>query len=141
MDVHVPLSLLITLLTLTSLLAGCAFGAWHMASRSTRTTKRQPSPPATLPSELQSQIASLQADQAASYSTLEKLTTTVKRLSSRQGMRDRRDRDQAEFDDPPKGTSKADLLRHYGMSGKVGPAFAQAQLELEAKLRDGDRTQ
>ncbi len=32
---------------------------------------------------------------------------------------------------PPPGTSKADLLRFYGLSGKVGPAFARKQMEFE----------
>ena len=76
-------------------------------------------------------LAQLMADQAALYSTLEKLTTTVKRLSSRKGMQDLREREAAPPEAPPVGSDKATLLRHYGMAGKVGPAFAQAQLQLE----------
>lgn len=126
---------LLTLILLLSAVAGFALGAWRQASASTRRSKQPPTSPATPPSETpsESRMARLAADQAELFSTLEKLTTTVKRLSSRQGMRDARERDAAEASNsaPPVGTSKADLLRHYGMSGKVGPAFAQAQLELE----------
>lgn len=66
------------------------------------------------------------------FSTLEKLTTTVKRISSRQGMRDLREREAEDAAaPPPPGTSKAALLRYYGLSGKVGPAFARKQMEFE----------
>lgn len=127
-----PLSLQITLILSLSWLAGCALVAWTLASRSTRPAKRPPSPEPTPNSPSQSEIASLAADQASLFSTLEKLTTTVKRLSSRQGMRETRERRES-ASAPPQGAPKAELLRYYGMSGKVGPAFAQAQLELEAR--------
>lgn len=99
-------------------------------SRSTRSRK---SPPAPAPTEISDalllRMAQIEATQAELFSTLESLTTTVKRLSSRQGMRDVRAR-RATEDPPPIGAPKADLLRHYGMSGKVGPAFARAQMDL-----------
>jgi len=115
-------------------IAGYAFAAWKRASPSTRQRKQPPSPPTTPDSETPSlaHLARLEADQAELFSTLGKLTTTVKRLSSRAGMQDFRDRERAETGEPPpRGTAKAELLRYYGMSGKVGPAFAQAQLQLE----------
>jgi Zn-dependent protease with chaperone function len=78
-------------------------------------------------------LQELEADQVALSSTQEKLSTTVKRLTSRAGMRELRDQKNGSSSDPPRGTSKADLLRHYGMSGKVGPEFAQAQLDYETR--------
>jgi len=128
MDGDAQLYLLLTLTLWPLVLVGCVVAVLRMASRSTPPAKRQASPPATPPSE--AQLATLAADQAELFSTLGKLTTTVKRLSSRAGMQDYRER-AATVEAPPIGTSKAELLRHYGMSGKVGPAFAQAQLDLE----------
>lgn len=123
-------SSLIMLITSLCWLVGCALVAWRWGSRSTPRRKQADAPPSTPPSE--AHLARLEADQAELFSTLEKLTTTVKRLSSRAGMQDVRARSaQAEQAAPPKGAPKADLLRHYGMSGKVGPAFAQAQLDIE----------
>ena len=122
-----PLSLLITLIASVSLLASSALIAWSLVSRSTRRAKQPPSSPTTQNSS--EALATLVADQAALFSAFEKMALTVKRLSSRAGMRDVRDRQATEA--PPKGTPKAELLRHYGMSGKVGPEFAQAQLRME----------
>lgn len=72
------------------------------------------------------------ADQAALFSTLEKLTTTVKRLSSRNGMRELRE---THATAPPHGASKAQLREFYGISRMSGPEQAQHQLELEANKR------
>jgi hypothetical protein len=110
------------------LVASSAGLAFWLASRSTQAKKRSPSPTLIAPSE--SHLARIETDQAELFSTLEKLNHTVKRLSSRQGMRDVRDQQQSSAE-PPIGTSKAELLRHYGMSGKVGPDFARAQQQLE----------
>lgn len=126
------LLLLLTSITSTCLAAGCVVALFRRGSASTRRAKPPSSPPETPPSE--AALAALAADQAELFSTLSKLTTTVKRLSSRQGLQDVRAREAtAERTDPPRGTPKAELLRHYGMSGKVGPAFAQAQLDIEAR--------
>jgi len=130
MDADAPLFLWL-MLTLWPLAAVCCVVAVSkLASRSTPRAKPKDSPPQTPLSE--AQLATLAADQAELFSTLGKLTTTVKRLSSRAGMQELRERREAP-EAPPVGTSKAELLKHYGMSGKVGPAFAQAQLELERK--------
>ena len=111
--------------------AACAVVAWRLDSACTRAPKRKPSPDPTQPSDA-SALAQMAADQAALFSTLEKLTTTVKRLSSRQGMRELRDREAEDAAaPPPPGTSKAALLRYYGLSGKVGPEFARKQMELD----------
>jgi len=139
MDAAALLSWSLTLICSLSVLAWSVAAAWRWGSQSTPRPKRPASPASTpdSPSPSLARLESLAADQADLCSTLEKLTTTVKRLSSRQGMRDVREREAAADSNsgPPRGTSKADLLRHYGMSGKIGPAFAQAQLELETKQR------
>lgn len=127
-------------MTICSLLltVAAARALWRLGSASTPPRKQRPSQEPTPSSPPASEIASLQVDQASLFSNLEKLTTTVKRLSSRQGMRDNRARKES-ASAPPLGASKADLLRFYGMSGKVGPAFAQAQLDLESRRpRDDD---
>lgn len=134
-------SALLWLLTMqTTLLCSLvvfAVVAWRRGSRSTRSAKQPTTPPVTPTSD--AVLAQMQADQAALFSTLEKLTTTVKRVSSRAGMRDLREREHAAPEAPPVGASKAELLRHYGMSGKIGPAFAQAQLELETSRAETER--
>lgn len=134
MAVSVPLFLLTTLLSVMCAIAGFALGFFLRASASTRRQKPPASPESTLGSGAESAMARLHADQAELFSTLEKLTTTVKRLSSRAGMADLRAGSKTEAP-PPLGTDKATLLRYYGMSGKVGPAFAQAQLDLENSRR------
>jgi hypothetical protein len=120
--------LLLIVTASTCLLAWCVLGVWLKGSRSTQSRKSPPSPPPIQTSD--AALAQLQADQAALFSTLEKLTTTVKRLSSRNAMRERRE--QPAGARPPPGTPKAELLRYYGMAGKTGPAFAQAQMDLDA---------
>lgn len=129
----VPLSWLIIATLSSACVAALVAAFWTRVSASTRPPKRPESPP-PIPN---SALASLQADQAELYSQFEKMAVTVKRLSSRHAMRDRRD---SPPDAPPVGTSKADLLRHYGMSGKVGPEFARAQQELELRQRDAGQT-
>lgn len=60
-------------------------------------------------------LAKVSAEQAELFSILEKLTTTVTRLSSRQGMRDVRAREANA--PPPEGASKAELRKYYGVNG------------------------
>lgn len=103
-------------------------------SRSTRSPKAPDLPESSTLAEVLRRLQDLEADQVALSSTLEKLCTTTKRLTSRAGMREHRSND-LESSPPPVGASKADLLRHYGMSGKIGPEFARAQQELEFKTR------
>jgi len=125
-------SWLTMLILLPWVVVACVALAWARASRSSRPKKRADSPAETPPSE--TALAKIAADQAELFSTLGSLTTTVKRISSRHGMQALRERREAEHSTaPPRGASKAELLRYYGMSGKVGPAFAQAQLDLERK--------
>lgn len=102
--------------------------------RGSRSTPPKKSAHEDSPTEnLRAALASLQADQAELYATLEKLTTTVKRLSSRAGMRELREQQNDHESSLPPNASKAEVLRHLGLAGKVGPAFAQAQLELETR--------
>lgn len=139
----VEIAQLLLLLTLTlSILLVAVSASVHFwrGSASTRSAKRPPSPEPTQSSPPQSELASLRADVDSLFSTLEKNSTTLKRLSSRAGMREVRERRESDSA-PPRGAPKAELLRHYGMSGKVGPAFAQAQLSLEAsRPADEDTT-
>lgn len=129
MDVHVPLFSLIILTSLASLGAGYAWRAFRQGSASTRRGKLQPSPDQTPTSD--AALARIAADQAELFSTLEKLTTTVKRLSSRKGMQELRE-ERAQPEAPPKGAAKADLYRHYGFAGLTARQIAQKQLDLEA---------
>lgn len=84
------------------------------------------------PARWESRLQELEADQVSLSSSYEKVARELKRLNSRAGMREfRAESTQAELPIPPVGTSKADLLRHYGMAGKVGPDFARAQMQRE----------
>jgi len=118
---------LITAIASLSLAAVFALRCSRLASTVTALLKLSPSAP-------QKEIADIQVDVSALFSTMEKLCTTVNRLSSRQGMRDLRSRT-AEPEVPPPGAPKAELYKHYGF-GMNGPGFAQRQLELERKTPD-----
>jgi hypothetical protein len=113
-------------ITLLLLAAWCVRVLWKRASAST--------PPTNPPdlSEVRRRLESLEADQVALSSNVEKLCTTAKRLTSRDGMQRLRE-SRSSPSVPPVGASKADLFRHYGMAGKVGPEFAQAQLDIERR--------
>jgi len=65
------------------LAAACAIASLRLASRFTRVLSRKP------PSE--STLSKLAIDQAALFSQLDSLATTVKRLSSRRGMAELRE--------------------------------------------------
>lgn len=110
-------------MAITSILlaAACAIACSRLASRCTRALKRRPPSDATL--------VRLATDQAALSSSLESLAATVKRISSRHGMRELRS-SRAASEAPPPGAPKAEVLAFYGLRGKSGPAFAQAQLSL-----------
>lgn len=120
-----------------SILLAVAFavGSWQEASRSTRKQKSTPEPSTPISD---ANYAKVQAEMAELYVTLEKLTTTVKRSSSRHAMQDRREREtgRGTLDSFPIGTPKATLLRAVGMSGKLGPDFARAQQQLELEQKN-----
>lgn len=65
-------------------------------------------------------------------STVETLTESHKRLRSREGMRELRERRKG----AGRPETKGELLQRLGLAGKAGPAFAQAQLELNANHPD-----
>jgi len=115
--------LLATSITALCLAAAAALVCWRLAFRCTRALKRRP------PSE--STLTQLAADQAALASSFQSMATTVKRLSSRYGMAERRS-NQAASEAPPHGASKVELRRHYGLTTS-GPEFARRQLSLIKK--------
>jgi len=137
MEKNVLLWSLVTVISLLCMVAGCAIAYWVGASRSTPSRKSKPATESTPTSAVD--LANIQADQAALFSTLEKLTTTVKRLSSRAGMEDVRARRKGETSDhstsgtpPPQGTNKADLWRYYMPGATAGPEFAKRQQLIES---------
>lgn len=110
--------------------------SWRTATRCTRALKSLHALVATRTSD--AKLSRVLADQAELFSTLESITTTVKRLSSRAGMQDVRARrsPSSEGDAPPAGTSKAELRRHYGLLGKSAPEIARAQLSMVPNNED-----
>lgn len=132
--------LLCSLVTLFLLILGAVLyviALLRPGSRSTPSKKPSPSTEQTPSSVTDARVAAMEADQAALFSTLEKLTTTIKRLSSRAGMRDLREREREDSNEaPPVGASKTELLRHYGFAGKAGPNFARAQQEYETRKKE-----
>ena len=98
-------------MAITSLfwLAGSALVRSRRVSRSTRAPKSTASSEPN-PDSVESRLARVEADQASLFSTLEKLTTTVKRVSSRQGMRDLREREDAA---PGPNATKAEVRAYY----------------------------
>lgn len=125
--------LLIMTVTSTLLAVGCAVVAYRTVSASTRSRKQPPSPPPTPSSD---GLPSVRAELAELSSAVESLATTVKRLSSRQGMADLRARrkDEQQSAQPPVGAPKAELYRHFGLLGKAGPAFARRQMDIETEI-------
>lgn len=129
------LSLCIAILSLL-LAATCAVACWRAVSRCTqlmsalREVQKTPTSAA--------RFETLEAEQAEFVSSLQKLSTTVKRLSSRYGMADLRERRaNEEGDAPPVGAPKAELRawasRKVGAQIGQGPDFARRQLELETE--------
>src|SRR5262245_46514874 len=124
--------LLITLTFSVCTLVGCAAVRWMRGSPSTPSRKPKPSLETIATSETPSALAAVIADQAALFSAFESMAKTVKRLSTRNAMRDAREAGPpGSSSAPPVGTSKTELRRFYGLSGKAGPAFVSRQLELE----------
>lgn len=117
-----------------SMLLGVAYALAFLrgGSRSTPPPKARASQPPTQDfeevSDLRRRVESLEVDQASLSSTLEKLTTTTKRLTSRAGMRELREKSSQSGNAPPIGTSKAELRRHYGLAGKTHSEIAQMAL-------------
>lgn len=89
----------------TSLAVACVVVCSRLASRCTRALTRRSPGDATL--------ARLAADQAELSSSVESLATTIKRVTSRHAMQERRS-GQAASKGPPPGASKAQLRLHYG---------------------------
>lgn len=109
-----PGLLLTTMVCLTLLSAICAAVAWKQASTFYRLRKR---------------VHELELSTADLNSTVENLLDSHKRLRSREGMKELRERRSA----PKSAETKAELLQRLGLAGKSGPAFAAAQLSLVGK--------
>lgn len=91
--------------------AACAVACSRLASRSIRALNRKS------PSE--STLAKLEVDQAELFSSLGSLAKTVKRLSSRYGMQETRERQAGpQQEEIPLGLSKQELRRRMGLAGK-----------------------
>lgn len=112
-----------------SVAALSVFVSWRTASRCTAVLKSLRARNSTQISDVR--IAAVESDQAELFSILEKLTTTVKRLSSRAGMQDVRARrsQSAAGDAPPIGAPKSELRKFYNV-GPVGvPMPLQTDIE------------
>lgn len=124
--------LLFIAITSLCLAAGCALACWIAVSRSTQLTnalrelQRTPTSAA--------RFETLEAEQAEFALSLQKLSSTVKRLSSRYGMAELRERQKGE-EAPPVGAPKAQLRlwasRRVGAPLGAGPEFARTQLNYE----------
>jgi len=125
MDVLGPLWSQVILISSLLLAALSAIVSFRVASRSTQQRnwlRRQ-----VLTQTSDAHYAKLRAEMLELCVALEKTNTTVKRLSSRAGMADVRERRANE--PPPLGTPKAQLRLHYGLLGKTPQEIAKIQLQ------------
>lgn len=88
--------------------------------------------PERAPERWESRLAELEADVVSLSSSFEKTARAVTRQNARDVMRERRSRtsESAEGAAPPKGASKAELYRHYGLAGKTSVEIARKAQEL-----------
>jgi len=112
---------LITILLSTFLCVVCAVVAWKQASACSRLLKR---------------VRELELMTADLNSHLDGLLESHKRLRSREGMRELRERRLTANTRQPE--TKAQLLQRMGLSGKAGPEFARAQLSLVGNADHSD---
>jgi ABC-type nitrate/sulfonate/bicarbonate transport system substrate-binding protein len=77
-------------------------------------------------SSFEIRFAKVESDQAELFSTLQRLTTTLRRLSSRAGMEDLREKRASA--PPPQGTPKAQLREFYKLNGLTPQQIAQRQM-------------
>jgi len=120
-------SLIMSILSLC-LAVGCVMYALRLGSRFTHLQKWARKQVASPPSD--AKLIELAVDQASLSSTVQSLATTIKRLSSRSGMQDIRER-RSQSGPPPPGASKRELREYYGISGVSGPDQARRQQEGE----------
>lgn len=128
MDHTVALWLLATSILSLLLAASSVIVSLREASRSTRVRKWLREQVLTKTSE--PRIAKVEGDQAELFLILEKLTTALKRVTSKAGMAELREK--RANAPPPVGASKAELRRYYGIAGVPGPEVAARQLRGEA---------
>jgi len=79
-------------------------------------------------SQLLKRARDLEVMTADLHSSFESLLASHKRLRSRAGMRELREKD---GEIPPLGTRKNELRKFYGLNGLSGPDFARKQMQLE----------
>ena len=111
MENFVALCSLGTAIASILLVAGYVLASWREGSRSTRSRKSQAEP---LTPSSQERLAKVEAEMAELWSTLESLTTTVKRISSRKAMQNLRGTATGD-EPPPPGTPKQELRKFYGL--------------------------
>lgn len=110
---------LITMISSTFLCVGCAAVAWKRASECFPLRKR---------------VRELELTTADLNSHLDGLLESHKRLRSREGMRELREKRSTASTRQPE--TKAQLLQRLGLAGKAGPEFARAQLNINAHNSD-----
>jgi hypothetical protein len=128
----IPGAILTVCAVLLSSLVTYLLSKWSPVARVRRASSLASvaTPEEKAPQRWESRLRELELEVVSLSSSFEKVTKQLMRLNSRAGMRELREQS-SHSEAPPVGAPKADLLKHYGMSGKVGPSFAQAQLELE----------
>lgn len=109
MEISAAQCLLVIGITLIFSGVAYAVGRWQDGSRFTSKKRSSDAPPIPISD---AHYLALRAEMAELSLTLEKLTTTVKRISSREGMRALR-AERATGDAPPVGASKAELRAFY----------------------------
>lgn len=116
----VPL-LLITSIASLACVAGFAVAYLRAVSPSTHARKSSPTPAPTPASD--GRLAKLEQEMAELQSTLASLTTTLRRISSREWKKDQRERAAADQTTapPPHGASKAQLRAFYGTGPRPVP--------------------
>jgi hypothetical protein len=111
-----PTSALVTLICSVLLSALSASACWKLASGSYRLRKRT------------RELELLTAELSSSF---ESLMESHKRLRSRTGMAELRERRNGSAA-PRENESKGELLQRLGLAGKHGPDFARKQMTLDA---------
>lgn len=112
---------LTTMILSTFLCAACAAVAWKRASECFRLLKR---------------VREVELVTADLSSHLDGLLESHKRLRSREGMRELREKRSTASTRQPE--TKAQILQRMGLAGKAGPEFARAQLSLVGNADHSD---
>lgn len=122
---------------ITSILSVCiavssAIVSWRWGSRVTQLRKWARGRVLTETSDVK--LAAVHSDLAELSSTLQKLTTTVRRLSSRHGMQDMRERRSQQDQPPPPGNKAA--ARAFYLHGKTPAQIASLHKPSQTDIED-----